>query len=167
MARERVTKEEVYELTGEEESSFEPIRTDEALLFSITGAEVRTSKAGHPYVNYEATVTDGEYKGRKVFDVMGVHGSDADKTKKVFASLQDKMRALTGKPLVVSGTAQALAETVVRAIKGAKFTAKLSVDEPADTEAQEEWDEKGWTPKNRIKRMLPAESYKQSKERRW
>ena len=162
----RTTKEDVIKLTGEEESTFEPVRTDDTLLFSITNAEVRKSERGFPYVNYEARVLDGEYKGRVVFDIIGVQGSDPDKTKRTLGSLQDRMRALTGKPLVASGTAAELAATVARAIKGTKFAAKVTVDEPADEEAREEWNEKGWTPKNRIKRMLPAASYKATSDKK-
>jgi len=163
----RATKEEILELTGEEESTFEPIRTDDVLLFSITGAEVRTSEAGNPYVNYEATVLDGEYKNRKVFDIIGVKGTDPEKAVRVKAALQDKMRALTGKALKASGSPREIADTVARAVRGTKFAAKVTVDEPADEEAQAEWDEKGWTAKNRIKRMLPAESYKKSTGKGW
>lgn len=58
----------------------------------ITGVEMRTGKEnngqpGNPYLNWEFTITDGDYTGRKVWMVTGLTEKSLWKLKETFEAL--------------------------------------------------------------------------------
>jgi hypothetical protein len=54
---------------------FEPIPAGEYLLVAV-GSEVKDSQKGGRYYNFTLEVVEGEYKGRKIWDIFSIEGSE-------------------------------------------------------------------------------------------
>lgn len=110
---------------------FEPVPAGDYLV-EIEKVEEKTSKAGNAMLNFTFNIVDGEYEGRKIFDLYVL-------TEKALWKLQDLFSAL-GRD--VSGMVSFHPEDLI----GETFIANLMIQESP-----------GYDPQNRIKKHKKVE----------
>jgi len=66
----------MFDLTGISESDFDLIPNKTKVNAVVTSAEWKTSKAGDDYLNTEMTVFDGQFEGRKLWNMLHLNNKN-------------------------------------------------------------------------------------------